>query len=911
MALALGFAGTATAGPLPPIPITPIFPPWSSGPTGASLPATITGVVTNSTGDPIPGASVVVSGDTSSTALEAQSFVQSAVTGADGSFVITDIIQGTYRMTINGRESTPTVLAYSEAMPWYDASWMGGADTSHHIVGGTTVDAGTIQLKQSVSVSGHALIGGATPVANSQVTAEILDGDVQFMRWATTNASGYYAMDNAPSGNWSIKFSGSGSSVPSNPQSGRHDYDTHVVTESAPQTFSLAPGGSRTEDAAFALGQRVICNNTEYWAPAGTSFQVGGIFVTATSTGPDATVYSWSTDDKARADVYLPAGEYHLLYHDDLGVYLDQDMGTITAVSGGTTLNETHELSPAPDTYGVWGTITEAGGSDHVQSWILAEAIDPSSPWPNRLRLTPSNGTSDGRYLIRLPANTGYAGNQVKITAYDLLPDTTPSNPLTPTHTSSTFTVTGPSHVLHNIAPQVGGRIEGTVHDSSGTPVPGVGVGATRLAYSPIFDGPAWTGEDNWSTLTDSSGHYVIGGLPANADYKVNFTAYYDDGMPLPIQYADYYRRTWHGRPLLDGLNTSATPVAVDHDSVSVSLGTTTTSVDETISPGGYVVLHADGPEHPTGAVYCDVMYQVGSSWVEIDSGFTTGGTFHKDWKVLPTGHYRVDYSDYFGRGGGSWTFDLGAGDREYTSVLVPAPIEYMGLAPSSLLGGAFGGLIDGGLENGGTGGGMLHVQQLPSMPATAPPLPSNLVPAGGTYNFSATDATFDGTWSLRMPYSAAVPSSLLGNLRVRHLLDGGTVEVLTPFTRNTTQRTLQVQASSLSPFQVVFQKVRVTLGKPAVPSKIKRKKRFTVTGTLAPAHNVGAKSVKLTVYKLRKGKWRKYASAWAKNYNYRGITQYRGSLTLPKGSYRIDAYVPADTWHYAVKSRYRQIKIK
>lgn len=49
----------------------------------------------------------------------------------------------------------------------------------------------------------------------------------------------------------------------------------------------------------------------------------------------------------------------------------------------------------------------------------------------------------------------------------------------------------------------------------------------------------------------------------------------------------------------------------------------------------------------------------------------------------------------------------------------------------------------------------------------------------------------------------------------------------------------------------------------------------------------------------------------WAKNYDYRGMTQYRGSLKLGKGLYRIYAVAPADTWHYETASAYKQIKIK
>jgi hypothetical protein len=450
------------------------------------------------------------------------------------------------------------------------------------------------------------------------------------------------------------------------------------------------------------------------------------------------------------------------------------------------------------------------------------------------------------------------------------------------------------------------------VHDELGNPVRGVQVGAHKLGFDPAWGGMAWTQEDRWWTVTDSSGNYTIGGLPANTDYKVNFTSYYDEGLPLPKKYGDYYRRTWHGRPLADSLNTSATPVTVDHDPVAVTLANTTPNIDETITPGGYVVLHADGPEYPTGAVYCDVMYQVGGSWVEIDSGFTTGGTFHKDWKVMPTGAYRVDYSDYFGRGSGSWAFSLGAGDHAYTSVLVPAPIEFLSPMSSTIpLSGAFNGFINGGLIDGGTGGGKLQVQELSAMPPGTAAPSAGLIPVGSIYEFSSTGADFDGTWSLRLPYDKGVPDNLTGNLRVVHAPGDGSLQTLVPFTSNPSEHSLQIQTPSLSPFRVMFVKTKPAVGRPSVPSKLKRYRRFNVTGTLSPQHTAGGKSVQLLVYKYSRGKWRKYQTVWTKNYNYRTITQYRGSLKLGKGSYRVYAYAPDDTWHYSVKSTYRAFKIR
>ncbi len=293
----------------------------------------------------------------------------------------------------------------------------------------------------------------------------------------------------------------------------------------------------------------------------------------------------------------------------------------------------------------------------------------------------------------------------------------------------------------------------------------------------------------------------------------MNFSAYYDVGMPLPEKYKDYYRRTWKNRPNIDSLNSSATPIAVDHNPVSVTAPAVTSGIDETLTLGGYVALHADGPAHPTGAVWCDVMYQVPSTtkWVEIDSGYTTGGTFQKLWKVLPVGHYKVMYNDYFGRGSGTWEFDLAPNERKYTSVLVPAPVTFgsgsgasapesgtrelssRALASVKLTSGlsrfkgSFVGLIGGGpgLKDGGAGGAMLTVKT-GSVPSGAPQLPKYHVALPVTVlDVKSTGTPVVGKWTLTLAYNSSVPDGEVPWVRVVHYKTGGGTEILSPIAWN------------------------------------------------------------------------------------------------------------------------------
>jgi hypothetical protein len=441
-----------------------------------------------------------------------------------------------------------------------------------------------------------------------------------------------------------------------------------------------------------------------------------------------------------------------------------------------------------------------------------------------------------------------------------------------------------------------------------GNPVPGVNVSVRHKAYDPNWAGLAWTGSENWWTFTDGSGNYTIGGLPTDTDYKLNIVPDYNPGYALPIQYKDYYRRTWKNRPLNDALNTSVAPVAVDHDPVAVTIGVPRTGIDETITPGGYIRLSANGPDYPTGAVWCDVMYRVGSAWTEIDSGYTTGGTFAKNWKVMPVGTYRLDYADFFGRGSGSWSFDLGAGQTKTAYVMVPAPVNYIGMV-STKVNATFAGVVDT-----STGDFSVDIQTLSSIPPTMPLPPSSFVPMPqGIYGVTLGSADATGTWTLTLPYDPSIPDASVPYIRVRHYKHNGTVEELMPSTWDTIHHVIQVQTSSLSPFQVGALKRSVKLGTPVASSKWRRGRLYTVWGSISPWHSTGAHSAKFMVYRRNShGKYVLYKNPSTHNYQYRGGTRFHGKFSLKSGRYRIYSYAFSDKWHLAAKSsHYKSVTVK
>ncbi len=877
--------------------------------TGPSQPATITGYITDSLGEGIPNVLVQVSGETSvASEWGYMGFSQEATTDATGRYVITDVIQGTYDMYVNDPNNRKHVAAYAEAMPWH-GEWAGPTNTRRHIIGGTMVSSGTdVMLASNGIVRGRAM-DGITPIEGSQVAADITSGGILYSRWSTTGSDGRYAINDAPPGEWSLTLSGKNRELPAHAVPRSWNWQGDPATLSPADVFTVTEGGTVDRPVTeFDLGQALSINAIETYS--GNSYWLPGMYVSAASDAdPGLHTYTFSTGDNGVGSVYLPAGDYHVVVQGDSTSYTDASVdGTVTLTASASAHTEFVQMVPAAGSYVVKGHVSEAGApGSNVAAWITAYLIDPSSTSLNQLKRVPSNGAANSLYMIRLPSDTGLAGNQIKLEISDQA-----SPPDVPyMHVAKTFTVTGTTTV--DPALVVGGSVSGTIHDGHGNTVPGCTVYATRRAFDPSLGAIAWVGADSWWTRTDIDGNYTIGGLPTSSNYKVNIVPDYNPGMALPIQYRDYYRRTYKAQPLVDSLNSSATPIGgvVDHTPVAVTIGADTANIDETITPGGYVALHADGPSYPTGAVWCDVWYSYGGQWFEIDSGYTTGGLFQKMWKVLPTGNYRLEYNDYFGRGGGTWNFALGAGEHKYASVLVPAPVSFSSAGTFS---GAFAGVIgDSGLADGGTGGVNLSAAA-GSVPQGAPPLPTGYIGlSNAVLNVTTTGTDTAGIWTLNLPYDPAVPDSDVPYLRVVHYKHGGGTEILAPIAWNTLKHTVMIQTSSLSPFRVVFKKHGVKLGTPVATSTWTHGSSHTVYGSLSPKHAAGVKSVKIMLYRRNsKGHYVWYRNVWAPNYTYHGSTRYRAKFSLGAGKYRFYAYAPADRWHLATKTKsYKYVYVK
>jgi len=113
--------------------------------------------------------------------------------------------------------------------------------------------------------------------------------------------------------------------------------------------------------------------------------------------------------------------------------------------------------------------------------------------------------------------------------------------------------------------------------------------------------------------------------------------------------------------------------------------------------------------------------------------------------------------------------------------------------------------------------------------------------------------------------------------------------------------------AYAASTSNVLAIRVKPLLGKPSCRAKIRHRKKFTVKGSLKPHFTAGAKTVKIRVFRLNSHKkWRVYKNYSARNYDYKGYTQYRLRLKIvKKGTYRFKARTNATAAWAAVASGY------
>ena len=106
---------------------------------------------------------------------------------------------------------------------------------------------------------------------------------------------------------------------------------------------------------------------------------------------------------------------------------------------------------------------------------------------------------------------------------------------------------------------------------------------------------------------------------------------------------------------------------------------------------------------------------------------------------------------------------------------------------------------------------------------------------------------------------------------------------------------------------------VRPALGRPAVPSSIRARRYFTVSGSLKPHFEAGQKTVKVKVYRYRNGRYVLVKTLAATNVDAdAGATKYRLRTRLTgKGKYRFRATAAPSGWATTTTSYSRTLVVR
>jgi hypothetical protein len=103
-----------------------------------------------------------------------------------------------------------------------------------------------------------------------------------------------------------------------------------------------------------------------------------------------------------------------------------------------------------------------------------------------------------------------------------------------------------------------------------------------------------------------------------------------------------------------------------------------------------------------------------------------------------------------------------------------------------------------------------------------------------------------------------------------------------------------------------------VKLGAVAAPSKVRKNKSFTVSGSLTPKMSAGSKTVKIKCYLKKNGKWTLKKTFTTKNSNNGSVSKYKASIKLPtKGSWQLVAYSPETSKYAETTANAKTIKVK
>lgn len=500
----------------------------------------IAGKVTNGAGEALAGIFVSASADDGTTGGY-------ATTAADGTYTITGVADGSYRISFSDPGGGYSMQYYDHAVDWSSATHVTVAD-------GAAVTGIDAQLAEAGSLSGIVTGEDGTPL--SGVNVSVVPTGPGYGQSVTTAADGRYAARGLSPGSYRVQFSD-----PLGRGYASEYYDDKPSYSEA--TLVTVTGGAETAhvDAGLVRGGSISGRITD---PNGTP--IAGIFANANGTAGSG--YA-QTDAEGRYTIAgLAPGAYRVSFYPPQSTeYVSEWYDDKTTSDAATLVNvRAGETTPGIDAQlavggSLSGTVTTAGGAPlaGISVYVLTLAGG---------YVGQTQTAADGTYVVR-----GLAAGSYRIQFYDqqnrgyvseYYDDATYST-ATPVVVRAGATT---SHVDAQLA--LGGSISGRVTNAVGEPLTGISVWASN-------------GSTGNSTQTGSDGRYRIPAL-ASGSYVVQFSDSHSPGY----QQEYYDDRT---------SNEAATRVAV-------TAGSDVPSIDAQLDLGGAVAgTVTDGAGAPLAGV--------------------------------------------------------------------------------------------------------------------------------------------------------------------------------------------------------------------------------------------------------------------------------------------------------------------